>query len=212
MDNAAATTAGQRLIPAPQVTKVGTRILIRLATVLTAKKSSSARLPEPSNNGKRQKTNSRGVCRDGSSAASWTKTFTPKSKIFGKSRLSPAWPSHRGYGSIWFMGTSQLPHEPTAKERSAQEMFAPGARTKFQKLNDFGSWFLVLGSWLEFRGRRDRHQYLRCCNRRSCSGRALDREQSGQGFRRQDSAILLPRPFERLPQSLAGQFGEAGTN
>src|SRR5713101_5432791 len=123
MDNAAAATAGQRLIPAPQVTKVGTRILIRLATVLTAKKSSSARLPEPSNNGKRQKTNSRGVCRDGSSAASWTKTFTPKSKIFGKSRLSPAWPSHRGYGSIWFMGTSQLPHEPTAKERSAQEMF-----------------------------------------------------------------------------------------
>ena len=32
MDRAAAATAGQRLIPAPHVTKVGTRILISQAT------------------------------------------------------------------------------------------------------------------------------------------------------------------------------------
>jgi len=118
---AAATTAGDRLIPAPQWTKTGTWFLSKDTSVWIAAARTPSHSCAPSMIGKWQKVMVRGRLGDGSSTATLTTAVIPASNRRAGSRPSPALPSHSLPGMIsririvalpiarWFFNCTQRP-------------------------------------------------------------------------------------------------------
>ena len=98
--SAAAAMAGDRLIPAPQQTSVGTRQRSKVAEVSIARRSNQASLPAPSLRGKRQFVKSRVIVAGGSLAARSTSALMPAEWTPRRSRASPTWPSHNEFPAI----------------------------------------------------------------------------------------------------------------